>query len=111
MVLVKTGFSRANIYDLHWNDIDISLGIVQVVKGISGKSQVVHYENQNTPSLQTILKNINYKDDPTVFQIEIKKRLSPNKLGLPLLRIGKRTSIQIATTFPKKNKHNIIIVC
>ncbi|MBU2578412.1 tyrosine-type recombinase/integrase [Patescibacteria group bacterium] len=95
MLLVDTGLRRAEICALNWGDIDISSGIVRVVKGKGGKARSVVTGIKTRRALLAYRRDIEHDDEHPVFQTCSGSRLTANGLRSALLRVGKRAGIHI----------------
>lgn len=95
MLLVDTGLRRAEICSLNWGDIDISSGMVRVVKGKGGKARSVVAGIKTRRALLAYRRNINHEEVLPLFQTQTGKQLTPNGLRSVLLRIGQRAEMQI----------------
>jgi site-specific recombinase XerD len=95
MFLADTGLRRAEVLALNWIDVDISKGIVHVLRGKGGKYRSVMVGVLTRRALLAYRREVLHDDEWAVFQTINGTRLSPNGLRSLLLRIGKRAELHI----------------
>jgi len=95
LLMIDSGLRRAEVIALNWSDIDLSSGIVRVVRGKGGKPRSVVIGIETRRVLLKYRSEINGKEDQPVFQTISGNRFTAGGLRSWLLRISKRTGINI----------------
>ena len=97
LILVDTGLRRAEVCALNWGDVDISSGLVRVVRGKGGKARSVVAGIKTRRALLAYRREIDqHNEDSPLLQTQTGTRLSHNGLRSALLRIAKRADIHIS---------------
>jgi len=95
LLMIDSGLRRAEVLALNWSDIDLSSGIVRVVRGKGGKPRSVVVGIETRRALLKYRAKIDGKKDQPVFQTISGKRFTAGGLRSWLLRISKRAGINI----------------
>jgi integrase/recombinase XerD len=95
LLMVDTGLRRAEVCALNWGDVDISSGLVRVVRGKGGKARSVVVGVITRRALLAYRKTITTSVDQPLFQTKMASRLSHNGLRSLLLRIGKQAGVRV----------------
>ena len=96
LLMVDTGLRRAEVCALNWGDVDISSGLVRVVRGKGGKARSVVVGAATRRALLAYRRDLD-NSEPTepLFQTKYQGRLSFNGLRSILLRVGKRAGVKV----------------
>jgi site-specific recombinase XerD len=93
--MVDTGLRRAEVCALNWDDLDISSGLVRVVRGKGGKARSVVVGAITRRALLGYRRSLTSTPASPVFQTQGGKRLTANGLRSLLLRLGQRAGVQV----------------
>jgi len=96
MLMVDTGLRREEVCHLNWADVDISSGLVRVVRGKGGKARSVVVGIITRRGLLAYRKQINPQPEQPLFQTQKGSRLTNNGLRSLLLRVGKRAGVAVS---------------
>jgi len=96
LLMVDTGLRRAEVCALNWEDVDISSGLVRVVRGKGGKARSVVVGVTTRRSLLAYRRQLNPETDQPLFQTQQGSRLTGNGLRSLLLRLGERAGIEVS---------------
>jgi len=96
LLMVDTGLRRAEVCALNWEDIDISSGLVRVVRGKGGKARSVVVGVTTRRALLAYRRQLNPDADQPLFQTKQGGRLTGNGLRSLLLRLGERAGIEVS---------------
>ena len=95
LLMIDSGLRRAEVLALNWSDIDLSSGIVRVVRGKGGKPRSVVIGIETRRALLKYRSEVNSGANQPVFQTISGKRFTAGGLRSWLLRISKRADINI----------------
>lgn len=95
LLMVDTGLRRAEVCALNWEDVDVSSGLVRVVRGKGGKARSVVAGVSTRRSLLAYRRQLNPEPDQPLFQAKGGGRFTPNGLRSLLLRVGKRAGVKV----------------
>jgi len=96
LLMVDTGLRRAEVCALNWCDVDISSGLVRVVRGKGGKARSVVVGVTTRRALLAYRRRINPEADAPLFQTQQGGRLTGNGLRSLLLRLGERAGVEVS---------------
>ncbi len=96
MLMIDTGLRREEVCNLNWADVDISSGLVRVVRGKGGKARSVVVGIHTRRSLLVYRKQVDPEPGWPLFQTQSGGRLTHNGLRSLLLRVGKRAGIAVS---------------
>jgi site-specific recombinase XerD len=97
LLMIDSGLRRAEVIALNWSDVDMSSGIVRVVRGKGGKARSVVIGIETRRALLKYRSEINSQDNQPVFQTRSGRRFTPSGLRSWLIRISKRAGMQNIT--------------
>lgn len=95
LLMVDTGLRRAEVCALNWGDVDVSNGLVRVVRGKGGKARSVVAGIATRRALLAYRTQLNPKPDQPLFQTKDGGRFTNNGLRSLLLRIGDRAGVKV----------------
>jgi len=95
LLMVDTGLRRAEVCALNWDDVDISSGLVRVVRGKGGKARSVVVGVTTRRALLGYRRSLTLTPVSPVFQTLDAKRLTASGLRSLLLRLGGRAGVQV----------------
>jgi site-specific recombinase XerD len=95
LLMVDTGLRRAEVCAINWEDVEVSNGLVRVVRGKGGKARSVVVGISTRRALLTYRRQINPQPDQPLFQTKEAGRLTNNGLRSLLLRIGDRAGVKV----------------
>jgi integrase/recombinase XerD len=95
LLMVDTGLRRAEVCALNWGDVDVSSGLVRVVRDKGGKVRSVVVGVITRRALLAYRRRINPKANHPLFQTQDGGRLPSNGLRSLLLRLGERAGVQV----------------
>lgn len=96
LLMVDTGLRRAEVCALNWEDVEISNGLVRVVRGKGGKARSVVVGVSTRRALLAYRRKINPQPDQPLFQTKEAGRFTNNGLRSLLLRIGERAGVKVS---------------
>jgi site-specific recombinase XerD len=95
LLMVDTGLRRSEVCALNWVDVDISSGLVRVVRGKGGKARSVVVGALTRRALIAYRRELEPGIEQPLFQTTNGTRLSSNGLRSLILRLGNRTGIHV----------------
>lgn len=95
LLMVDTGLRRAEVCALNWEDVDVSTGLVRVVRGKGGKARSVVVGVSTRRALLAYRTQLNPKLDQPLFQTKEGGRFTNSGLRSLLLRVGDRAGVKI----------------
>lgn len=95
LLMVDTGLRRAEVCALNWADVDISSGLVRVVRGKGGKARSVVVGATTRRALLAYRRELDSEPTQPVFQTQEGGRLAFNGLRSILLRLGERAGVKV----------------
>jgi len=96
LLMVDTGLRRAEVCALNWSDVNISSGLVRVVRGKGGKARSVVVGVTTRRALLAYRRRINPEAGDPLFQTQQGGRLTGNGLRSLLLRLSERSGVQVS---------------
>jgi len=96
LLMVDTGLRRAEVCALNWGDVDISSGLVRVVRGKGGKARSVVVGATTRRALLAYRRQLYPDGDQPLFQTQQGNRLTGHGLRSVLLRLGERAGVQVS---------------
>ena len=94
--MVDTGLRRAEVCALNWCDVDISSGLVRVVRGKGGKARSVVVGVTTRRALLAYRRRINPETDQPLFQTQRGGRMQCGGLRSTLHRLGERAGVHVS---------------
>lgn len=95
LLMVDTGLRRAEVCALNWEDVDVSNGLVRVVRGKGGKARSVVVGVSTRRALLAYRTQLNPQTDQPLFQTKEGGRFTNSGLRSLLLRVGDRAGVKI----------------
>ena len=96
LLMVDTGLRRAEVCALNWCDVDISSGLVRVVRGKGGKARSVVVGVTTRRALLKYRRQVNPEAEHPLFQAQNGNRLTGYGLRSLLLRLGERAGVHVS---------------
>jgi integrase/recombinase XerD len=96
LLMVDTGLRRAEVCALNWKDVDISSGLIHVVRGKGGKARSVVVGATTRRALLAYRRALNPDPANPVFQTQASGRLAFNGLRSILLRLGQKAGVKVS---------------
>ncbi len=96
LLMVDTGLRRAELCALNWEDVDISSGLVRVVRGKGGKARSVVVGVATRRALLAYRRTVAAESAKPLFQTDDGSRFTFNGLRSLLLRLGQRAGVQVS---------------
>ena len=96
LLMIDTGLRRAEVCALNWIDVDISSGLVRVVRGKGGKARSVVAGVTTRRALLAYRRRINPEGDDPLFQTQPGGRLTGSGLCSLLLRLSERSGVHVS---------------
>lgn len=96
LLMIDTGLRRAEVCALNWIDVDISSGLVRVVRGKGGKARSVVVGVTTRRALLAYRRRINPEGDDLLFQTQPGGRLTGSGLRSLLLRLSERSGVHVS---------------
>lgn len=96
LLMVDTGLRRAEVCALNWEDVDISSGLVHVIRGKGGKARSVVVGVTTRRALLAYHRSISVNPEKPVFQTKSGGRLTFNGIRSLLLRLGKQAHVHVS---------------
>ncbi len=94
-LMVDTGLRNSEVRALNWGDIDISSGVIRVIRGKGRKARIVVVGINTRRALIKYRSEIDEGDSKPVFQTKSGTRLTESGLYSWLKRLSKRSKIHI----------------
>ncbi len=95
LLMVDTGLRRAEVCALNWEDVEVSNGLVRVVRGKGGKARSVVVGVSTRRALLAYRRQLNPQPDQPLFQTKEAGRFTNNGLRSLLLRVGERAGVKV----------------
>lgn len=95
LLMVDTGLRRAEVCALNWEDVEVSNGLVRVVRGKGGKARSVVVGVSTRRALLAYRRQLNPQPDQPLFQTKDGGRFTNNGLRSLLLRVGERANVKV----------------
>lgn len=96
LLMVDTGLRRAEVCALNWEDVEISNGLVRVVRGKGGKARSVVVGIATRRALLAYRRKIDPQPSQPLFQTKEAGRFTNSGLRSLLLRIGERSGVKVS---------------
>ncbi|MDH5508108.1 MAG: tyrosine-type recombinase/integrase [Anaerolineae bacterium] len=96
LFMVDTGVRRAELCALNWGDVDISSGLVRILKGKGNKFSTVVMGAKTRRALIKYRRAIDHTEHAPLFQTQSGNRFTLSGLRSAILRIGKRTNLKLS---------------
>ena len=95
LLMVDTGLRRAEVCALNWEDVEVSSGLVRVVRGKGGKARSVVVGVSTRRAILAYRRQLNPQSDQPLFQAKGGGRFTNNGLRSLLLRVGERAGVKV----------------
>jgi site-specific recombinase XerD len=95
LLMVDTGLRRAEVCALKWEDVDLSDGLVRVVRGKGGKARSVVVGATTRRALLAYRRSIAPPASSALFQTPEGQHMTPNGLRSLLGRLGERAGVHV----------------
>ncbi len=96
LLMVDTGLRRAEFCALNWEDVDISSGLVRVVRGKGGKARSVVVGVATRRAVLAYRRTVSAEPAKPLFQTDEGDRFTYNGIRSLFLRLGQRAGIKVS---------------
>ena len=95
LLMVDTGLRNAEVRNLNWGDVDISSGVIRIIRGKGRKTRIAIIGINTRRALLKYRSQIDSRDNKPVFQTKTGTRFTESGLHSWMSRLSRRAKIHI----------------